>query len=355
MRIVALLTDGFGGTGGIARYNQNFLAALAQSSSVARIIVLPRFAARATIDGKIEHLDPLPGRLAWSLRALRLAIKEKPDIIFCGHIYAAPLAAALARVTSAKLWLQVHGVEAWERPNRHIIDAAARANLITAVSRYTRWRLLGWSDINPARVRVLPNTLPSGYAPPSRRFDVATRWGLEGKKTILTVGRLASDERYKGHDRIIAALPLVAARVPSIVYLIVGCGDDSARLRRLAIEMGVEDRVIFAGRVPQNELADYFSIADVFAMPSRGEGFGIVFLEAAASGLPVIGGNSDGSVDPLADGTIGMLVDPEDRGALAIAIVDGLEGRLVANAGCVERFAFSRFADHLHVLVQSLI
>ena len=96
-------------------------------------------------------------------------------------------------------------------------------------------------------------------------------------------------------------------------YLVVGDGDDRQRLEELAQTTGVAHAMQFAGHVPHRELPDYFRLADVFVMPSTGEGFGIAFLEAAASGLPVIGGNRDGSVDALADGTIGTLVDPHQQ------------------------------------------
>src|SRR5262249_13068089 len=158
-----------------------------------------------------------------------------------------------------------------------------------------------------------PNTVTSGYTPRPRRDDLISRHGLMGRRIILTVGRLAASERYKGHDRLIAALPGVLLRVPDIAYLIVGGGDDQSRLEHLASESGITDRVTFAGHVPDEELPDYFALAHVFAMPSTGEGFGIVFLEAAATGVQIIGGNRDGSVDALAEGRIGRLVDPASR------------------------------------------
>ena len=225
------------------------------------------------------------------------------------------------------LWVQVHGVDGWERRGAVACRALRSAALVTSVSRYTRAQLLSWSDIAPHRVRVLPNTVAATYTPRPRRDDLVARLGLGGRRVILTVGRLSSLERYKGHDRIIAALPAIAARVPDAAYLIVGSGDDRRRLEWLAHQAGVGDRVVFAGQVPDPELPDYFALSDVFAMPSTGEGFGIAFLEAAASGLPVIGGNRDGSVDALADGRIGRLVDPHAPAEIEGAVIDALLGR----------------------------
>jgi phosphatidyl-myo-inositol dimannoside synthase len=254
------------------------------------------------------------------------------------------------------LWVQVHGVDAWQKRSATNHRALLSAALVTSVSRYTRARLLGWADLPPHRVRVLPNTVTPGYVPRPRREDLVARLGLAGRRVILTVGRLSAREGYKGHGRIIAALPAIAARVPDAAYLIVGSGDDQSGLERLAQEAGVGDRVVFAGQVPDTELPDYFALAHVFAMPSTGEGFGIAFIEAAASGLPVIGGNRDGSVDALADGRIGRLVDPHAPAEIEGAVIDALVGRHPVAAGAEEtrRFAFARFAAQVDALVGTL-
>ena len=102
----------------------------------------------------------------------------------------------------------------------------------------------------------------------------------------MTVSRLASSEQYKGHDRVIRTLPRLLSQHPETIYLIVGDGDDRPRLESLAVECGVAEKVQFAGLVPPEELPDYFRLADVFVMPSTGEGFGIVFLEAMAYRRP---------------------------------------------------------------------
>lgn len=151
----------------------------------------------------------------------------------------------------------------------------------------------------------------------------------------------------------IAALPEVIARCPEAVYLIVGDGDDRSRLEELAAQMGLSKSVIFAGRVADDEVPFYYRLADVFVMPSTGEGFGIVFLEAAAAGLPVVGGNRDGSVDALADGAIGTLVDPSDQQALVNALLERLEQGCGESRG-LERFSVPAFRGHVAALVDTL-
>jgi phosphatidylinositol alpha-1,6-mannosyltransferase len=322
---------------------------------VREIVVLPRFGSNdEMVPTGITHEPPSPGRIAWSARALALAARRRFDVIFCGHLSAAPLAAALARLQTKPLWIQVHGIEVVKPCGGAIGRAVERAALVTAVSRYTRGRLLTWANIDPARVRVLPNTVSAAFTRRSRRADLVARHRLAGAKVILTVGRLAAAERYKGHDRIIRVLPRVAALRPETVYLVVGSGDDQSRLEALARDTGMSDRIRFAGEVAANDLPDYYSLGDVFTMPSVGEGFGIVFLEAARSGLPIVGGNRDGSVDALAEGRIGRAVDPDDEIALADAIVAAFDRRLGTDPDEVARFTFPRFASHVDELVRRI-
>src|SRR5262249_40394260 len=141
---------------------------------------------------------------------------------------------------------------------------------------------------------------------------------------------------------------------PTATYVIVGDGDDRSRLERLVSNLELHPYVRFVGRAPQHELADYYRMADLFVMPSTGEGFGIVYLEAAASGLPVIASNCDGSVDALAEGCMGRLVNPKSSTDLFDAICSALEGRWSARPGDVARFSFENFSRHVDRLVQGL-
>jgi phosphatidylinositol alpha-1,6-mannosyltransferase len=164
------------------------------------------------------------------------------------------------------------------------------------------------------------------------------------------VSRLDSRERYKGHDRVIRTLPRVLQQHPDTIYLIVGDGDDRPRLESLAVECGVAKNVQFAGLVPPEELPHYFRLADVFVLPSTGEGFGIVFLEAMATGVRVIGGSQDGSRDALCDGALGTLVDPENIEELTSAILAALDDP-VRTGDRTSRFKPDLFTDHLNALL----
>jgi phosphatidyl-myo-inositol dimannoside synthase len=266
----------------------------------------------------------------------------------------APLGAIIAKLTRSPLWVQVHGVDAWENFPTIYRRSIAAANLITSVSRYTRHRLLEWCAIDPARVKILPNTVDDRFCTGPKPGYLIERHALQGKKVLVTAARLAAVDRYKGHDRVMRVLPAVLVEHPSTVYLIVGDGDDRQHLQSLAMQLGVAERVIFAGRVPAAELPDYYRVADLFVMPSTGEGFGIVFLEAMACGIPVIGGNKDGSLDALADGAVGIAVDPEDASALAAAICAALRAPAAIPKGTA-RFGQNAFGAHVRALVGSLV
>lgn len=355
IHVVALVTDAFGGFGGIAQYNRDLLGALAATEGVERITVLPRTGAVSPFlpSAKLEQWPPVAGRLAYVLRSLvALRKSARVDLVFCGHLFMMPAAVLIARLSGASLWLQVHGIDAWERPSRLLQWSVGQADLVTAVSRHTRRRFLSWAEIAPEKVKVLPNTIDDKFSPGPKSAALLDRYGLHSNKILLTVSRLAASERYKGHDRVIKALPRILDAYPQMRYLIAGDGDDRPRLEELIRQKGVADKVIFAGHVPEQELLDHFRLADVFVMPSLGEGFGIVFLQASACGIEVVAGNRDGSTDALADGVLGRLVDPLDDMALTYAIIDALGTARPPEAGAHERFGPDRFGEGVEGLVR---
>jgi phosphatidyl-myo-inositol dimannoside synthase len=354
MRVLALVTDAFGGSGGISQYNRDFLSALARCDRVGEVIVLPRLSAKfvGPLPSGVQQLQPVENRLAYSVATLWTAIKYRPiHLVFCGHLLMVPLAALIARVLKAPLWVQVHGIEAWRELSALQRRSAELATIITSVSRYTRRRLLQYVGTDPARVKVLPATVGPQYRPGPKPGYLIDRHAVGGKKVLMTVSRLSSLERYKGHDRVIRMLSRILALHPDTIYLVVGDGDDRPRLESLAVECGVAQHVEFTGLVPQEELPDYFRLADVFVMPSAGEGFGIVFLQAMATGVRVIGGSQDGSRDPLCDGALGTLVDPENCEELASAILAALDDP-ARTGDRTSRFKPDVFADGLNALYQ---
>ena len=142
----------------------------------------------------------------------------------------------------------------------------------------------------------------------------------------MTVARLHPGDIYKGVDITIQALPEILKTCPQVKYLVIGRGNDQPRLAQLARDLGVADRVVFAGFVPNEALVDHYRLGDVYVMPSQ-EGFGIVYMEAMACGVPVISGLGDGSADPLQDGRLGWQVPHRDPQAVAQACLEALAGQ----------------------------
>ena len=326
--VLALVTDAFGGRGGIAQHNRHLLRALAAAPGVGRVVALPRVIhdAEAPGDARIEwHAETAGSKARYVAAALRSAVRDRPGVVVCGHLNVLPVAALAARVAGARLILVAHGIEAWPAPGRLRRALVRRAGAVVSVSRFTQRRVEEWAGPLGARGVVVPNAVDLTHVTPGpKRLDLLARYGLVGRPVVLTLGRMDAAERYKGHDEMLAVLPALAARVPGVAYLVAGGGDDRPRLEAEARRLGVADRVVFAGYVPDGEKLDHIRLADVFAMPGRGEGFGIVYLEALACGVPVVASTADASREAVLDGALGAVVDPDDPAALLAALLEAL-------------------------------
>jgi phosphatidylinositol alpha-1,6-mannosyltransferase len=194
------------------------------------------------------------------------------------------------------------------------------------VSRYSEKKFRKWAGANKATTLILPNCVDlDTFVPRPKNPSFVKRYGLNGAEVLLTVGRLATEERYKGIDEVIELMPKLLAHRPKLRYLIVGDGSDRARLEAKASVLGVAHAVIFAGRIPEEEKVDHYNLASVYVMPSTGEGFGIVLIEAAACGLTIVGSAVDGSREALLEGTLGTLTDPRDLVSLEQTILESLD------------------------------
>jgi glycosyltransferase involved in cell wall biosynthesis len=285
-------------------------------------------------------------------------IQSRPELVISSHVNFLPVARLLKKLRGTQYVGVAHGIEVWANERPSLRGALRAADLILCVSRHTRDRVGSEQGIPPERLKVLPNTFEAHrFAPGPKSEQLRSRYALPSNaKVIFSFGRLSATERYKGFDRMLTALPAIRRQVPDAHYLIGGSGDDRPNLERLAHEAGVAAWVRFTGFIPADELRAHYQLCDVFAMPSTGEGFGIVFLEAMACGKPVLAGNRDGSVEPLADGRFGALVDPLDISQIAATIADILMGRHVhplmfqpeeLRHQVVAEFGFDRFCERL--------
>jgi glycosyltransferase involved in cell wall biosynthesis len=357
------MSDAFGGRGGIAQYNRDLLEALCDQSDCEAVVAVPRIMPDlpGNLPAKLDYVTRgLNGKARYIRAVLGVVARKRPrfDLVICGHINLLPLAYPTSRWLGAPLVLFIYGVDAWKPPSSRVVRLlASRVDAVVSISEITGRRFLRWAPMDRARIFVLPNAIrPERFGPGPKPNHLLERYGLRGKSVLLTVGRLESAERRKGFDEVMELLPEISIEVPDVAYLIVGDGSDRGRLKEKAARLGVADRVVFAGYVSEEEKADHYRLADVYVMPSAGEGFGFVFLEAMACGIPVIGSKVDGSREALRDGRLGTLVDPHDakeckkaiRSALtntARAIPPGLDYFFLANYGTRLRSIIREAAD----------
>ena len=355
--ILALVTDAYGSYGGIAQYNRDFLEALAAIDTVDQVTVLPRLAPDAS---HVKHpslrlLSPTSNKALYAARALSLCFRKRPDIIYNGHLYHGLLACCLASMFGAKLVSQLHGTEVWTTLAKRHLQPLEASDIVLCVSNDTKAKYLAQSGSGVDNALVLHNTVGKEFVP-GDRIVARKKFGLGNEFTILSVGRLdARNGGYKGHEQIIRALPELEGLGLPVRYLIAGIGDDKARLEQVVMHAGVESKVRFLGKVPFNLLPDLYRAADLFALPSTGEGFGIVYLEAMASGTPAIGLDVGGASDALCPGKLGYCVAPEEFKTALISLVQNTPAQPERLGHAVqERFGQAAFHSRVAHILKSV-
>jgi len=361
VKILFLATELERGLGGIKLFNRYFLKVLSEEANDLVVITY-----NDTEINEKWHFQVFPcagygfwGRFVFAFCALTQAFIFKPAVIICGHISFLPVVALISMFCRRRVKVVVvaHGVEL------KVLDGFKRqlfrrSDLILSVSRFTRgWVLRQLRDYPSQRVVVVGNTFDSNrFSLQARPQHLVSKFSVgQEDKVILTVARLAKSERYKGYDKVILALKVILPELPNVYYFIVGQGDDLPRLKKMVKDLSLENRVVFCEGVSDEELPDYYALCDVFVMPSRFEGFGIVFLEALSCGKPVIAGSVDGSSDALLDGRLGILVDPDNLMEIKEAILKVLKGQLedkffdreYLRRTVIEHFGFDAFRRRL--------
>jgi glycosyltransferase involved in cell wall biosynthesis len=302
--------------------------------------------------------------LVFASQILVLGLWYRPKLVISTHLNFTPAAYWLKLLGDVPYWTIAHGEEAWNIKRRGLQTALHHADRILAVSSYTRDRLLKEQNLDPSKISLLPCTFDASrfqIAPKPQHLLNCYRLTAE-QPIILTVGRLDSTQQYKGYDKILRALPEMRRQIPNVHYILVGQGSDRPRIEQLIAQLNLQKCVTLAGFVPDNEIGDYYNLCDVFAMPSKGEGFGIVYLEALACGKPTLGGNQDGAIDALCHGELGALVDPDDVDAIAQTLIQILQGTFdnpilyqpeSLRKKVIENFGFECFKQRLAELMES--
>jgi phosphatidyl-myo-inositol dimannoside synthase len=288
------------------------------------------------------------------------AARRHGKVVLAAHPNLGPVAQAM-KIAAPKLRTIIctHGVEVWEPLPALRRLALRRANIVLAPSQDTANHVAG-QRVRRDKISVVPWALdPEFETAPANAGHGKLPHGYPEGRVILTVGRWLANERYKGMDTLITALPRLLTRWPEVQLVAVGDGDDRVWLEDLAEQNGVNRHVHFLSGLTFDELAACYEACEMFALPSRGEGFGLVYLEAMAHGKPVIGGMHGGAPEVIEDGVTGYLVPHGDAAQLATSIETLLsDPALAQKMGArgrqrVERdFRFSVFAKSLKKILR---
>lgn len=358
MRILYIVPDLYERPGGIARYAQMVCCALASTNVQLQVVALMDH----NEDGHAPTFNPSGksyvacggSRLLLARKCIEMTVRFSPDIILVGHVNFALLGFMLARLAHAKYATFIYGVDVWYPLSWPRRLGLQQSDKIIAISQFTVAQALKCQNIVAKdKVDILHNCLP---------FQIVEREPCQRQMrslSILTVSRLVE---HKGHEYVLRAMPLLLEDFPQLIYHVVGEGEIVGKLHHLAQDLGIADSVQFHGRVSEEMLDKHYANASVFVMPSRGEGFGFVFIEAMARGIPVVAGNMDASPEVVMDGQTGCIVDPTSVEAIAMAIRHLLEdAQLRQQMGqnaykyATQQFGFDRFQQSLSNYLSELV
>lgn len=318
--VLLLGTQFYGAFGGVPAYGRMLAEIL--SAYAARTAV--PFLALSLIDATPDigtHSRPVEytrfcgaagRRFGFVGNALTYGLRHRPAVAVIMHVSLAPVADALLSLGLLQRYVLVlHGCEAWRPPTLLQSVAARHAGRIVATTEFTATAYRNFTGLPPHRLSVIPLAI--------RRLPVAPKRSFHAGRPlrVLTVGRQWSIERYKGTDDLIRAVAVLLQAGTQVELSIVGSGDDIPRLEQLTRALGVAGYVQFLGSPRDEDLDIAYQSCDVFAMPSRAEGFGIAFIEAMSYGTPCIGGRHGGTPEVIDDGVNGFLVEHGSVGELS--------------------------------------
>lgn len=326
MKTLLICPDLFNAEGGIARIMRQYLRALCDLAGPQDTVECVAMMDSGDTSGRVAML--LGGRKArvencersrFGFLFVVLVRSLTCQRIICGHLHQL-LIARMARIFNPRLEyiLVAHGIEVW-RPYTLLERAALRgAHRILCVSEYTRRQMLRFDpSLAPEKLIVLPNTFDPGFKP--ARQAAATP--AETQPRILVVSRLSTIDPYKGVDLMIEAMPAILRQFPGAQLRIVGSGDARPRLETLARDRVSEPAIVFLGGIDDAALRAEYEACDLFALPSRKEGFGLVYLEAMSYGKPCLAARAGGAPE-VVDDEVGAVVEYGNTEQIALAVAD---------------------------------
>lgn len=286
------------------------------------------------------------------------------DIVVISHINLLSVGYFIKLLSpKTKIVLYAHGIEVWGPLSGMRKKMLHKCDKIICVSNFTKDKMLQDYKLDEKKISVINNCIDP-YLPVADKKEkdnyLCKKYGFADTDIILmTLTRLSSKELYKGYDHVLISLNNLKKQYPNIRYMIVGKYDEAEKKRLDGIieEYSLQKYVIFTGYIPDIELAKHYCLGDIYVMPSKKEGFGIVFIEAMHYGLPVIAGNKDGSVDALANGKLGILVNPDDQDEINQAIEKIILNReqfVPQPALLHEKFSFQSYKNQLQEMLTGI-
>lgn len=302
--------------GGIEKYNRDFITALKMNNpadvEAEKLLVVQRY----------------PGgflaKVSFLIRFLLQFFRFRPNVMICGHLHFSSVCFFLSTIFRTPYVLSLYGIEIISLKGWLARQSVEKAVQIVTISEYSRQLILDkFPEINP-KIFMHPSSVNGDiYCIKEKNKSLLQKYQLEQKPVILSLARLSTSE-FKGQDRVLKALPQVLQKVPHAMYLIVGGGEDLRVNQILKEHPELAKNVILTGPVSETDKVEFYNLADVYVLPSKFEGFGIVFIESLACGVPVIASDDYGCRASLLNGELGDLVPPDDISAIANAIIQRL-------------------------------
>lgn len=355
---ILVLTPAFNNhSGGVQAHSRHLTSAFAQLPGVDSIHIVDFRPTQSSIH-----------RISERLRTVKELLRCNPsrfNLCWVTHLDLAPLA-RLARMAGGPPYvLSCHGIEIQKKLPPHKLWGLRGADQLAAVSRWTQSLLIDRQGIPAEKIQIFPNT----FTPPpeipekqSARDFLRERFSISPGPVFLYLGRLRPEDRAKGYATVLEIVARLSSQGITATFIAAGEGPDRDWLKARAKDLDIAKQLICPGKIPDSELPLYFAGADLFTMPSTKEGFGIVFLEAMAHGTPALGGNRDGSIEPLADGKLGLLCDPDDLNSMTQIIRDFLSdpdhplkdsARLIRSVN--EQFGPEAYGRRLQAMLQNVL
>ena len=366
--ILLLTLRVFSATGGIEKVSRlagKALYELQQEKKITTVKVFSMYDSSSEVDEKYFPGTVFTGfgrrKLSYMIRVIRQGIKSRMVILTHVNLLSAGF---LIKCFSpqTKLVLLAHGIEVWQPLPGWKKYMLGKCDQVLPVSRFTKQKMMEQYGLKDQLFTVLNNCLDPFLKVPAKEKDssLLNRYQLDDTSIVLlTLSRLSSKERYKGYDNVFYALKNLVEFYPAIKYLVVGKYDakEKQRLDNLIQVLELEKHIIFTGFIADEELAAHYALADCYIMPSKKEGFGIVFIEAMYYGKPVIAGNKDGSVDALKNGEFGLLVDPDSREEITAAIekvISHKSAYIPREEEVLDKFGYPVYKQNLWKIIEAL-